>query len=238
MLKKNNILEKSEQDYQLKTKTNLVEKIKDLSSSTYGEALYFRPFGDDDLMIEEIAQIMNEKKSAVAQKLLHLVLRTAPRLSMRENRQIELLEWLVENAKHRSAADEHLTARIERLEEHAGETETILKRTEESSHFIKMLVMEIYGLTTICVTFLNQIFTRLVEYFSPVEIEKKNSVEFANRNVLGLIKHALSELEKIAAHHHLSSDEIEPEMLYLFTKIDILKTRLLTDNISFGSEQN
>lgn len=238
MLKKNNILEKSEQDFRLKTKTNLVEKIKDLSSSTYGETLYFRPFGDDDLMIEEIAQIMNEKKSAVAQKLLHLVLQTGSRLSARENRQIELLEWLVENAKYRSTANEHLTARLERLEEHAGETELILKRTEESSHFIKMLVMEIYGLTTVCVTFLNQIFTRLVEYFSPVEIEKKNSVEFANRNVLGLVKHALSELEKIAVHHKSGSDEIETEMLYLFTKLDILKARLLTENLSTGSEQN
>ena len=86
-------------------------------------------------------------------------------------------------------------------------------------------------------SYLNQIFTRFIEYFSPVEIEKKNSTDFANRNILGLVEHSLSELEKIAEHHDLDSESIEPEMLYLFTKIEKLKARLLPTVLSANSEQ-
>lgn len=237
MAKKKNILAKPDAGFRLKVITGLVEKIKDFSDSSYGEPLYFRPFGDDDQMIEEIARLMKEKKAIVAQKLLHLVLHTGVRPSVRENRQIELLEWLVENEKHQRAKFELPSARIERLEEHSREMEIVLNRTEQNTHFIKILVTEIYGLTNVCVTLLNQIFTRIIEYFSPVEIEKKNSVEFANRNILGLVKHSLSELEKIAEHHQLKDEAIETEMLYLFTKLDVLKARLLPANRAANTEQ-
>ncbi len=81
-------------------------------------------------------------------------------------------------------------------------------------------------MATICVSYLNQIFTKIIEYFSPIEIERKNSADFANRNVLGLIEHALSELEKMSEHHNFDSEAVEPEMLYLFTKIERIKARL------------
>ncbi len=77
-------------------------------------------------------------------------------------------------------------------------------------------------------SYLNQIFTKIIEYFSPVEIEKKNSTDFANRNILGLVEHSLSELEKLSEHHELDLERVEPEMLYLFTKIEKIKTRLFS----------
>jgi len=86
-------------------------------------------------------------------------------------------------------------------------------------------------------SYLNQVFTKLIEYFSPVEIEKKNSTDFANRNILGLVEHSLSELEKIAEHHNLDTERVEPEMLYLFTKIGKLKARLLPPTLPANSEQ-
>jgi hypothetical protein len=84
---------------------------------------------------------------------------------------------------------------------------------------------------------LNQIFTKLIEYFSPVEIEKKNSTDFANRNILGLVEHSLSELGKIAEHHNIDIESLEPEMLYLFTKIEKIRARLLPPIIPANSEQ-
>lgn len=237
MQRKQDILEKSNQTFRQKVKAKLIEKIKDISTFPCGETLYFRPFKADDKLIEEIAQITGEKKSAVAQKLLHLVLSTSPNEAARENRQIELLQWLINTEKHKSAERDVQTARIERLEEHAREMEIILKRTEENSHFTRILISEIYCLTNVCMSYLNQIFTRFIEYFSPLEIEKKNSTDFANRNILGLVEHSLSELEKIAEHHDLDDESIEPEMLYLFTKIEKLKARLVPSTISADSEQ-
>ncbi len=237
MQNKEDILEKANRAFRQKVKAKLIEKIKDLSGGGRGETLYFRPFLTDDKLIAEIAQMTGEKKAVVAQKLLHLVLTTSPNDSARENRQIELLQWLVENEKHKSASQDVQNARIERLEEHAQEMEVILKRTDENTHFTKILTGEIYCLTNVCMSYLNQIFTKLIEYFSPVEIEKKNSTDFANRNVLGLVEHSLTELKKIAEHHELDDQSIEPEMLYLFTKIEKLKTRLLPPTLSANSEQ-
>ena len=237
MRTKTDILEKSNSAFHKQIKAKLIEKIKDISAAPCGETLYFRPFRTDDKLIEEIAQMTGEKKSAIAQKLLHLILSTSPNEAARENRNIELLQWLINTEKHKIAMRDVQTAQIERLEEHALQMEMILKRTEENSRFIKILVSEIYCLTNICMSYLNQIFTRFIEYFSPVEIEKKNSTDFANRNILGLVEHSLSELEKIAEHHDLDGESIESEMLYLFTKIEKLKTRLLPPTISVNSEQ-
>ncbi len=237
MQTKPNILEKSNIQFRKQIKAKLIEKMKDISTAPCGETLYFRPFRTDDKLIEEIAQVTGEKKSAIAQKLLHLTLNTSPTETARENRQIELLQWLINTEKHKSVERDVNTARVERLEDHAREMEIILKRTEENSRFSKILICEIYCLTNVCMSYLNQIFTKLIEYFSPVEIEKKNSTDFANRNILGLVEHSLTELEKITEHHDLTSESVESEMLYLFTKIEILKARLVAPTISVNSEQ-
>ena len=223
------ILEKSNTAFRKQIKGKLIGKISTISGVGFGEALYFRPFKQDEKLIEEIAEATGEKKSAVAQKLLHLVLNAAPNESVRENRQLELIQWLINHEKHKSAERGVQTARLERLEEHAREMEGLLQKAEESSRFTKILVSEIYCIANVCMSNLNQIFTKLIEYFSPNDIEKKNSSDFANRNILGLVKHALKELEKLSEHHAVELDEsVEPEMLYLFTKIETIKQRLLS----------
>jgi hypothetical protein len=144
-----------------------------------------------------------------------------------DKKQFSKLDWLVNQEKHRAIKDDVRDALVERLEEHAREMESRVAEIAENSRFIKILASEIYCVAVVCMSYLNQIFTRLIEYFSPVEIEKKNSTDFANRNVLGLIEHALRELENLEAHHDTDSQNSEIEMLYLFTKIEKIKQRLL-----------
>lgn len=231
------ILEKSNNALRKQIKGKLIGKISTISGVGFGEALYLRPFKQDESLIEEIAEVTGEKKSAVAQKLLHLVLTASPSESERENRGLELLGWLINNEKHKSAERDVQTARLERLEEHAREMEILLRKAEENSRFTKILTSEIYCIANVCMSYLNQIFTKLIEYFSPVEIEKKNSTDFANRNILGLVEHSLSELEKIAEHHDFDIESVEPEMLYLFTKIEKIRARLLPSAIQSNTEQ-
>lgn len=237
MQKPKDILEKSNNAFRKQIKAKLIGKISGISGTGFGEALYFRPFKTDEKLIEEIAEAMGEKKAAVAQKLLHLVLKAAPSESARENPGLELLGWLINNEKHKSAERDVQRARLERLEVHAREMEIFLKRAEENSRFTKILVSEIYCIANVCMSNLNQIFTKLIEYFSPVEIEKKNSTDFANRNILGLVEHSLSELEKITEHHDFDVESVEPEMLYLFTKIEKIRARLQPSAIQLNSEQ-
>lgn len=229
MTRKKSIIPKPKRNLSKQIKGKLIGKISEISIVGSGDALYLRPYLDDEQMIEEIAEATDEKKSAVAQKLLHLALNSPIDERMRESRQLELLDWLITNEKHKAAERDVAEARLERLEEHAKELEKLLQEAAENSRFTKILVSEIYCMVSVCMSYSNQIFTKLIEYFSPVEIEKNNSTDFANRNILGLIEHSLSELEKIAEHYQINLEENEPEMLYLFTKIETIRERLLND---------
>ena len=219
---------KSDKGFKEETKKKLIAKISRISGANCGETLYLRPFRDDEQMIAEIAQVTGEKKSVVAQKLLHLALRVQPSEAERELRQLELLEWLAENEKHKAAKAEATDVRLERLEEHARELEIELRSVAANTNFTRVLTSEIYCTVVVCMSYLNQIFTKIIEYFSPVEIEKNNSADFANRNILGLVEHSLAELENLSEHHALDLERARPEMLYLFTKIEKIKARLIS----------
>lgn len=209
-------------------KRKLIRKINEISSESTGNSLYVRPFETDERIIAEIARATDEKKSAVAQKLLHLALCGKQFEFGGEKREKNLLEWIVNNEKHKAVQADAREARIERLEEHGRELEKMIENIAADSRFTRVLASEIYCSASVCVSYLNQIFTKLIEYLSPVEIERKNSSDFANRNVLGLVEHSLNELEKLSEHHDLDLEEIRPETLYLYTKIEKIKTRLLT----------
>ncbi len=230
MPRKKSILTKSKRDLSKRNKGKLIGKISEISGVGFGDALYLRPYVDDEQMIAEISEATGEKKSAVAQKLIRLALQTLPDEQARESRQLELLDWLIINEKHKAARSDVAEVRLERLEEHARELEKLLKETAENSRFTRIIVSEIYCMVSVCMSYANQIFTKLIEYFSPNEVEKNNSTDFANRNILGLVEHSLSELEKIAEHYGIDLEENEPEMLYLFTKIEKIKQRLLSDS--------
>lgn len=215
----------------------LIEKITGVSKESYGETLYFRPFADDDEIINKIAQRTGKKRSAVAQTLLHLAVEGKQFDFDGDNKQLSKLDWLINREKHREIKDDVRDTSIERLEEHAREMESYLTEIAEHSRFTRILASEIYCTSVVCMSYLNQIFTKLIEYFSPVEIEKKNSTDFANRNVIGLIEHALREIENLEAHHDSDSDIANAEMLYLFTKIEKLKQRLVPITIESDNGQ-
>lgn len=205
----------------------IIGKMSEISKETFGETLYFRPFAEDDEIIKQIIKQTGEKRYQVAQKLLHLAIEGKQFDFDVDKKQFSKLDWLVNCEKHRAIKDDVRDASIERLEEHAREMESRLSEIAESARFTKILTSEIYCVVVVCMSYLNQIFTKIIEYFSPVEIEKKNSTDFANRNALGLIEHALAELENLEAHHDADSEITHTEMLYLFTKIEKIRQRLL-----------
>lgn len=207
-------------------KRKLSRQIKEIDPELLGESMYVRPYQKDEKKIAEIARASGEKRSVITQKLIRLALRGKQFDLIGEKSELRKLDWLIENEKHKLIRADCLDARIERLEEHAKAMEKVQHKQAENSHLNSVLLSEIYGITNVCLSLLNQIFTKLIEYFSPVEIEKKNSIDFANRNILGLVEHSLAELEKIAEHHELELEIIDPEKLYLFTKIEKIKTKL------------
>jgi hypothetical protein len=70
-------------------------------------------------VINEISRASGEKKSAIAQKLLHLALRGKQCEFIAEKQELEKLEWLISNEEHKIARKDADDARFERFEEHA-----------------------------------------------------------------------------------------------------------------------
>jgi hypothetical protein len=205
----------------------IIGKMNEVSKETFGETLYFRPFAEDAEIINQIIRQTGEKRYQVAQKLLHLAINGKQFDFDVDKKQLSKLDWLVNCEKHRAIKEDVRDALVERLEEHAREMESRVTEIAENSRFTKTLASEIYCVAVVCMSLSNQIFTKIIEYFSPVEIEKKNSTDFANRNALGLIEHALAELENLEVHHDSDSEITQTEMLYLFTKIEKIRQRLL-----------
>lgn len=218
-------------------KRKLIGKFDEMTDETLGESLYVRPFKRDAKIIDELTRTTGLKKGTVAQKLIRVALDGRRADFSNEKREKELLEWLIGNEKHKAVKADVLDVRLERLEEHAKALEETLQEVRENSRFTRVLASEIYCTVNVCMSYLNQTFTKIIEYFSPVEIEKKNSTDFANRNILGLVEHSLAELEKLSEHHALDLESAQPEMLYLFTKIEKIKARLLPPQINQSSAE-
>ncbi len=203
----------------------LIEKTDGVEHSSSGEPLYFRPYRADCKTITEIARSTGEKKSAVAQKLVHIAL-SGNHVQFGENRTEEKLDWLIKNERHRAAKNDTLEARLDRLEEHGKEMFEMLSEIANTSRETVILASELFCMTNVCVSYLNQLFTKVLEFLSPVEIERSNAVDVANRNILTLIEHSLADLEKCANHYEMDLDHLPSETLYLSTKIDKIRMRL------------
>lgn len=78
-------------------------------------------------------------------------------------------------------------------------------------------------MTSIAISSLNQIFTKLLEFLSPVEVERKYSVDVANRVMAALIEHSVQELGSCAAYHDLETPNSLPDELYIYSKLERLE---------------
>ena len=143
MTRRKSIIPKSKRDLSKRVKGKLIGKISEISGIGFGEALFLRTYLDDEQMIEEISEATGEKKSSVAQKLLHLALHSPVDERAREGSQLELLDWLITNEKHKAAQNDAAQIRIERLEEHSRELEKLLQAATENSRFTRIIVSEI-----------------------------------------------------------------------------------------------
>ena len=113
-------------------KKKFIDKTSGISFSSFGEPLYFRPYDVDDKIISEIVKSTGEKKSAVAQKLIHIAL-SGKQVKFGENRADDKLDWLIKNERHRAAKADTFDTRFDRLEEHGKQTEEVLSEIAENS---------------------------------------------------------------------------------------------------------
>lgn len=218
-------------------KQKIIDQTNRISGSSFGEPLYFRPYEVDDKTISEIVKSTGEKKSAVAQKLIHIAL-SGKQVKFGENQAEDKLDWLIKNERHRAAKTDTFDTKFERLEEHGKQMEEVLSEIAENSRQTAILATEMFCMTNVCVSYLNQIFTKLLEFLSPVELERTNSSTFANHNIQGLIEHSMTDLHALGEHYNSPLSDVLPEALFLFTKIEKIRERLAASTLSVNEPEN
>lgn len=143
-------------------KRKLIGKINAVQDESLGESVYVRPFERDAKIIAEITRATGLKKGTVAQKLIRVALDGRRVNFTGEKREKDLLEWIVGNEKHKAVKADILDARLERLEEHAGELERSLQSVAENSRLTRVLTNEIYCTVNVCMSYLTHL-TQVIE---------------------------------------------------------------------------
>lgn len=200
----------------------IIEKSEDFLGFDFGAPLYFRPFEPDDKKIAEISKFSGEKKSAVAQKLVHLAL-AGKDIKFSESRLEEKIDWLIKSIRQNGGLDENIASQLEDIGERLDTTQNEVSELIKNSEQILAITAEIFCMTSIAISSLNQIFTKLLEYLSPVEVERTRSIYVANHAMAALIEHSVDDLRKAIAHYGVEQFEHSPEDLYIFSKIGKLK---------------
>jgi len=203
----------------------IIEKTKDFSGFDFGAPLYFRPFESDDKKVAEIAKFTGEKKSAVAQKLVHLAL-AGKDVKFSESRLEEKIDWLIKSFRQRGAIDENIATQLEDIRERLETIESEARELVTNSEQTAALTAEIFCMTSIAISSLNQIFTKLLEFLSPVEVERKHSVDMANHAMAALIEHSVADLRKCIAHQGIEHYDRSPDELFIYSKVGKLKEEL------------
>lgn len=200
----------------------IIEKTLDFSGFTFGEPLYFRPFETDGKKIAEISKFTGEKKSAVAQKLVHLAL-AGKDIKFSESRLEEKLDWLIKNVRQSGAVDENIATQLEEISERLETTQNEVNELVKNAARTFAITTEIFCMTSITISSLNQIFTKLLEFLSPIEVERKHSVDIANQAMAALIEHSVDDLHRCNSHHGIEQFERSSDDLYIYSKIEKLK---------------
>ena len=190
-----------------------------------GATLYFRPFKSDCARIQELAAATGEKKSIIAQKLMHIAL-TKKNIDIGKDPLKDQINSLMKLGRQNHNELELQVEKIESISSRINSAEESLSKLLRISQDMAALNSEVYCMSSITISYLNQIFAKLLEFLSPLANEREASTDIANGIIATLIVHSMQELEKCNAFHELRSELGNGDELYLSTKIDEIKERI------------
>jgi hypothetical protein len=191
-----------------------------------GEALYVRPFADDDLVIDELVRATGERRSRVAQKLIRAGIAGNSFKPDSPDKIGERVEWLAEREKQRYFRDETVAAQLARIEQHLRATTPSPAPHDARHDFNTAITAETFCLVTVAVGYLGQLFAML-----PAPVDKPSVMERkrTDHNALRLVEYAVSEFERLLAHHTEAAPpvaSVSPDTLFFMTKIAKVRARL------------
>jgi hypothetical protein len=208
-----------------RNKEKIVRKIDVGIESKQGKPISVRPFDEDDKKLAEIAGETGENKSAIVRRMIRFALSEGSQ-QFAVGRCQEKLDWLVRTGRQNETVNLERSGNLAEIRDGVDRLESGLEKVTELLGIMSSLATEMYSMSSMSVSSLNLIFTKLIEYASPVTDDRKKSVFIASTAMVELIEHAVTDLSKcLLFHEHLGPD-VSMERSYLGTKIKVLKQRI------------
>lgn len=203
----------------------IVKNIELGIESKQGRPISVRPYEEDYKKLEEISSETGENKSAIVRRMIHFALNDRHQ-HFASDRCQEKLDWLVRTGRQNETFDLAVSDNIGEIRESIDRMESELENALELLRQASSLTTEIYSMSSMSISSLNLVFTKLIEYTSLSPSDRKQSVVIASTAMAELIEHAVSDLKKcLLFHEHVAGNE-SLDNSYLATKVRILKQRI------------
>jgi len=190
-----------------------------------GRPMSVRPYDEDHGKLEEIALETGENKASIVRRMIHFALNDRQKQFAAGQCQMKL-DWLVSNGRDNESINLSLNGNVADIRERVERVESELETLSELTRITTSLATEIYSMSSMSISSMNLVFTKLIELASPDTKDRKDSVVIASTAMAELIEHAVTDLKKcLLFHEHVADDDLK-ERSYLGTKVDVLKKRI------------
>ncbi|MBK7510710.1 MAG: hypothetical protein IPI76_00340 [Chloracidobacterium sp.] len=206
-------------------KERIAKNIDVKNEPKQGRPISVRPYDEDHGKLEEIAEETGENKAAIVRRMIHFALNDRQKQFAAGQCQMKL-DWLVSKGRDNESINLSLNGNFAEIRDRVERLELELEKVSELLQITKSLATEIYSMSSMSISSMNLVFTKLIEFASPDTKDRKDSVVIASTAMAELIDHAVTDLKKcLLFHEHVVSDNVH-ERSYLGTKVDVLKQRI------------
>jgi len=206
-------------------KERIAKNIDVKNEPKQGRPMSVRPYDEDHGKLEEIALETGENKASIVRRMIHFALNDRQKQFAAGQCQMKL-DWLVSNGRDNESINLSLNGNVADIRERVERVESELETLSELTRITTSLATEIYSMSSMSISSMNLVFTKLIEFASPDTKDRKDSVVIASTAMAELIEHAVTDLKKcLLFHEHVADDDLK-ERSYLGTKVDVLKKRI------------
>lgn len=202
---------------------NVVGKIGDALDTNHGQPMCIRPYYSDEKKLDEIVKETGEGKSAIVRRMIRFAL-SDKHERFGANRCRERLDLVIEQGRQSERDSDALNERFNEILDRIAGLEDDHKIASQKT---SILLRELYAMSSLSVSVLNIILTRLIELTSPHGTDKERCVIIADGAMANVIAQAILDLDKCCVFHGIQSEEERADDLYLARRIrGIAATRL------------
>lgn len=195
------------------------------SEPRQGRPISVRPYDEDHGKLEEIAEETGENKASIVRRMIHFALNDRQKQFAAGQCQIKL-DWLVSKGRDNESINFSLNGNFADIRDRVERLESELEKVSELLQITRSLTTEIYSMSSMSISSMNLVFTKLIEFASPDTKDRKDSVVIASTAMAELIDHAVTDLKKcLLFHEHIVDNDLQ-DRSYLATKVKVLKQRI------------